>query len=198
MIKHAVTREVAYASIPKARRAHLHAAFADWVERFAGRLDEYAPILAHHYAQAASPQDVDLAWVGDAERLRDLQQKAIEWLRRAAELAIGRYEIEEGLALLHRALELEPSRPDKSAIWHEIGRAHALKYDGEPFWAAMQTAIELSDDPLGDRGHVQRSRARDGAAGGDVAEGARPERIEEWIERALELMPPKARFVRRF
>src|SRR5439155_10997274 len=32
-IKHAVTREVAYASVPKARRAHLHAAFAGWMER---------------------------------------------------------------------------------------------------------------------------------------------------------------------
>jgi predicted ATPase len=29
-IKHALTREVAYASLPKARRARLHAAFADW------------------------------------------------------------------------------------------------------------------------------------------------------------------------
>src|SRR5262249_41110116 len=132
--KHAVTREVAYASIPRSRRAHLHAAFADWVERFAGRLDEQAPILAHHYAQAARPQDADLAWVSEAEKLRDLRQKAIVWLRRAAGLALGRYEITEGLALLHRALELGPSRPMQSEIWHDIGRAHALKYDGEPFW----------------------------------------------------------------
>ena len=148
VIKHAVTREVAYASVPKARRAHLHASFADWVEPLAGRRDEYAPILAHHYAQAANPQDADLAWRGETDRLRDLRRKAIVWLRHAAELAISRYEIEEGVALLHRALELEPSRPVQSAIWHEIGRAHALKYDGEPFWAAMQTAIDLSDDPV--------------------------------------------------
>ena len=32
-IKHALTREVAYASLPKARRARLHAAFAGWLER---------------------------------------------------------------------------------------------------------------------------------------------------------------------
>jgi class 3 adenylate cyclase/tetratricopeptide (TPR) repeat protein len=189
VIKHAVTREVAYASIPKARRAHLHAAFADWVERFAGRLDEYAPILAHHYAQAARPQDADLAWVGEVERLRDLQQKAIEWLRRAAELAIGRYEIEEGLALLHRALELEPSRSDQSAIWHDIGRAHALKYDGEPFSAAMQTAIELSDDPL-EIADMYSDLARETVLRvGMWRRAPDPERIEEWIQRALELMP---------
>ena len=188
-IKHAVTREVAYASIPRARRAHIHAAFADWVERFAGRLDEYAPIVAHHYAQAARPQDADLAWAGEAERLRDLQEKAIEWLRRAAELAIGRYEIEEGLALLHRALELEPARPAKSAIWHEIGRAHAFRYDGEPFSAAMQTAIELSDDPL-EIADMYSDLARETVLRvGMWRRAPDPKGIEEWIQRALELMP---------
>ena len=37
-IKHAVTREVAYASVPKARRARLHAGFASWLERAGARL----------------------------------------------------------------------------------------------------------------------------------------------------------------
>ena len=32
-IKHALTREVAYAGIPKERRARLHVAFAEWLER---------------------------------------------------------------------------------------------------------------------------------------------------------------------
>src|SRR5204862_8160364 len=36
LIKHALTREVAYASLPRARRARLHAGFAAWLERFAG------------------------------------------------------------------------------------------------------------------------------------------------------------------
>ena len=34
-IKHALTREVAYAGLPRAKRAHLHAGFAAWLERFA-------------------------------------------------------------------------------------------------------------------------------------------------------------------
>jgi class 3 adenylate cyclase len=148
VFKHAVTREVAYGSIPKARRARLHASFADWVERFSGPRDEYAPILAHHYLESTAPADADFAWAGEAERLYELRQKAVEWLRRAAALAVGRYEIDEGLAFLDQALELEPSRPIETAIWHEIARAHALKYDGDPFWAAMESAIGLSDDPV--------------------------------------------------
>jgi len=189
VIKHAVTREVAYASIPRSRRAHLHAVFAGWVERFAGERDDYAPILAHHYAQAASPQDADLAWASEPDTLVDLQQKAIEWLRPAAELAIGRYEVEEGVALLHRALELAPSRPVRSAIWHEIGRAHALKYDGEPFIEAMQTAIDLSDDPAA-IADMYSDLARESVLRvGMWRKAPDPERIERWIDRALELVP---------
>ena len=46
-IKHALTREVAYASLPKARRARLHAAFAGWLERSGEGNDEHAALLAH-------------------------------------------------------------------------------------------------------------------------------------------------------
>ena len=61
-IKHALTREVAYASLPRARRARLHAAFARWLERTGEGRDEYAPLLAHHYAEAVGKEDADLAW----------------------------------------------------------------------------------------------------------------------------------------
>src|SRR5438067_1345861 len=40
--KHALTREVAYEGLPKARRARLHAAFARWVEAFGAGRDEHA------------------------------------------------------------------------------------------------------------------------------------------------------------
>jgi class 3 adenylate cyclase/tetratricopeptide (TPR) repeat protein len=188
-IKHAVTREVAYSSIPKARRAHLHAALADWLERFGGGRDELAPILAHHLAEAARPEDADLAWAGQDEELGRLRAKAIEWLRRAAQLAVGRYELDDGLSFLHRALELHPDRTTESLLWHEIGRAHAYKYDGEPFWAAMQRAIELSGDPTaaadmyGDLARETVMRV------GMWRKAPDPDRIEEWVDRALELAP---------
>jgi class 3 adenylate cyclase len=144
-IKHALTREVAYAGLPKARRARMHAAFASWLER-AGYRDEQAPLLAYHYAEAVRPEDADLAWADTPDELTRLRAKAIEWLRRAGELAVARYEIDDGIALLRRALELEDDRASQAALWHAIGVAHALKFDGEPFWAAMQRAIELTED----------------------------------------------------
>ena len=40
--KHALTREVAYGTLPKARRARLHAAFAGWLARIGEGRDEWA------------------------------------------------------------------------------------------------------------------------------------------------------------
>jgi class 3 adenylate cyclase len=143
VIKHALTREVAYASLPKAKRARLHAAFAAWLERHAEGRDELAPLLAHHYAEAVRPQDRDLAWAGEEEQTDRLAERAVAWSRRAAELAVGRYEIDDGLTLLRQAVALEPDPTQQAALWFEIGHASALKYDGEGFVAAMQTALEL-------------------------------------------------------
>jgi predicted ATPase len=88
--KHALTREVAHTTIPKAKRARLHAAVAGWLEEIGDISERHAPLLAHHYAESVRPEDVDLAWSGDhaeAERLRAMARK---WLARAAELARGR------------------------------------------------------------------------------------------------------------
>jgi hypothetical protein len=121
----------------------LHASFAAWLERGTESADEHASLLAHHYAEAVRPEDVDLAWPGDDEQAGRLREQAVRWSRRAAELAIGRYEIDEGLALLHRAVELEPDPGALAGIWYEIGHASALKYDGAGFTSAMEKAVEL-------------------------------------------------------
>jgi class 3 adenylate cyclase len=183
-IKHALTREVAYASLPRSRRARLHAGFAAWLERFArANEDEYAPLLAHHYAEAVRPEDVDLAWSGEAEVVR-LRERAVLWLRRAAELAIGRYEIDEGLALAHRAVALEPDRREQADLWEQIGRANALKFDGAAFRAAIESAIELAG-PSAERYTelaFQTVRRR-----GMWLRPPDPNLVNGWIERALEL-----------
>src|SRR5205085_2540186 len=110
---HALTREVAYESVPKARRARLHARFAEWLDRLGDRRDEHASILAHHYGEAVRPDDADLAWAGNDDALNVLRGKALHWLRRAAELAVGRYELAAGIALLHQGLALEPEREEQ-------------------------------------------------------------------------------------
>jgi hypothetical protein len=54
-IKHALTHDVAYASLPKAQRARMHSAFAAWLERIGQGRDDLAPLLAHHYGSSPGP-----------------------------------------------------------------------------------------------------------------------------------------------
>jgi class 3 adenylate cyclase len=188
--KHAVTRDVAYSSVPKAKRAGLHAGFAEWIERNIGERNELASMLAHHYAAAIKPEDADLAWAGNASRLDQLRGKAIRWLGRAGELAIGRYEVDEGIALYRQALELEPDRTEALELWRAIGRASALRFDGQGLWDAMERAIELCDDQRL-LGELYAELARETA----VRRGAwsrvpDPDLVQGWIDRALQLAEP--------
>jgi class 3 adenylate cyclase/tetratricopeptide (TPR) repeat protein len=183
-IKHALTREVAYASLPKGKRAQLHAAFAQWLEGSGEGNDEHAGLLAHHYAEAVRPEDLDLAWSGREGEAAELSAKALTWSKRAAELAIGRYEIDEGLTLLQRAVELETDAAERGRLWYEIGRASALKYDGEGFVAAMEKAIELgapSAAVYAELGFQTVQRA------GMWVEQPNRSLVGGWIARALEL-----------
>ena len=145
--KHALTRDVAYASMPRRHRARLHAAVADRLERIGESGDQFAFLLAHHYFEAVRPEHADLAWSDEPDRLEVLVGRAIEWLRRAGELAAARFAIDDGLALLRQALSLDPPPPTAALIWRTIGRIHAIRYAGVEAVAAYQTAVELSDDP---------------------------------------------------
>jgi hypothetical protein len=187
--KHALTREVVYGSVPKARRAQLHADFAAWLERTGGGGDEFAPLLAHHYAQAAGPEDADLAWADAPDELQRLREAAVGWLRRAAELAIRRYDLDEGVADLQRALELcEPD--ERSALWREIGRASALKFDGERFWEAMKRALKLTDDAQQQADLLGELAVQTAIRSGMWPRRPEHEEVEGWIDQALRLAAP--------
>jgi len=184
VIKHALTREVAYGSLPKAKRAQLHAAFAAWLERSGEGDDEHASLLAHHYLEAVRPEDVDLAWAGQDEQAERLRERAITWARQAASLAVGRYEIDESLALLHRALELEADSAKLADLWLEIGRANALKYDGEAFLAAMEKAIEIGGASADLSTELALQTVR---RAGMWQRQPDSEVVSSWIDRALKL-----------
>jgi len=184
VIKHALTREVAYDSLLKARRAPLHAAFAEWLEARSEGEDEYAAMLAHHYAEAVRPEDLDLAWSGREKEADRLRARAVFWLRRAGELAVGRYEIDEGISLLRRAAELEQDPRPQAELWQRIGRANALKFDGDAFWRSMEKAIELGGPAADLYAELAFQSTRRWGMWKQQPDAAL---IESWIERALEL-----------
>jgi class 3 adenylate cyclase len=184
-IKHALTREVAYASIPKARRGRLHATLADWLGA-AGQGEEHAALLAYHYAEAVRPEDADLVWAGASVEHERVRRDAVRWLRRAGELARDRYELDESLELLTKAVDLVDDARERALLWSEIGRVQALRYDGEGFWKALGCALD---------GPLERSEIADVysllAFQTSIRSGmwvVRPERarIEDWVDRALE------------
>jgi class 3 adenylate cyclase/tetratricopeptide (TPR) repeat protein len=191
-IKHALTREVAYASIPKARRGRLHAALAEWLERTDLGKDEHAPLLAYHYAEAIRPEDADLVWSGAATELERLRERAVHWLRRAGELARGRYEMEEAIALLTRAADLSDDEHESALIWRDIGLAQALRYDGEAFWDAMERALAGPLEPE-ERAEAYGLLAfQTSIRAGMWKVRPRLGQIEAWVERALELAPKES------
>jgi class 3 adenylate cyclase/tetratricopeptide (TPR) repeat protein len=186
-MKHALTRDVAYSSIPKARRGRLHAAFAAWMVENDRANDEHASLLAYHLAEAVRPEDADLAWADDLPGMERLRAEAVRWLRRAGELARSRYEMEEAIELFTRAAELTPDDHERALLWREIGQAQALRYDGEAFWAAMERSL---DGPLST--HERADAFSRLAFETSIRSGMwsiRPgkDRIETWVSRALEL-----------
>ncbi len=191
-IKHAVTREVAYNSLPKARRARLHARFAYWLERVGAGRDEHAAQLAHHYAEAAQPEDADLAWKGRDDELAGVRVQAVRWLRRAAVLAVGRYEMDEGLSLLHRALELEDEASAQVEIWSEIARANALFFDGEAFADAMREAIVRTDDAVSSGELYAELAFQSLVRAGMWRVLPDASLLDGWIDRALEAVPTES------
>jgi class 3 adenylate cyclase/tetratricopeptide (TPR) repeat protein len=192
VFKHALTREVAYGSLTRRERAHLHADFASWLERRGGGRDEHAALLAHHYAEAVRPEDVDLVWSDEPGRHVELRASAVKWLRRAADLAAGRYEIEDALALLGRALVLEPEAQSRIEILRQIGQFHTLRFDPQGFRAAMEEALALNParavkaDIYADLAYYSLGRPYMWKEPPPRAFG------EQWLAKALELSAPES------
>jgi class 3 adenylate cyclase len=88
--KHALIRDVAYATLPRAKRRSRHAAVARFVEQDAGELEAVAAFLAHHWREA-----------GEVDR-------ALDYFLTAAERASRGWAKEEAVQFYDGALELVP------------------------------------------------------------------------------------------
>src|SRR5205807_5092726 len=77
IFKHALVRDVAYASLPRIRRARAHAEAAGWLEQIAGdRSEELTELIAQHYRTALLGEDSDLAWTDDPNARAALRTRA--------------------------------------------------------------------------------------------------------------------------
>jgi hypothetical protein len=131
------------------------------------------------------PEDADVAWPSGGAELAALRAKAVEWLARAAEGAMSRYELVDAAALLRRALMLEDDRHEQLRLWRRLGRVHALHRDGDSFMNAMERALELAEDPR-ERAETYAELAFEGALRSGMWR-RRPARaeMESWTTEAL-------------
>ena len=136
---HALTRDVAYAQLPRASRASRHVSAAGWIEALAaGRTEDVADVLAYHYTTG-----LELAQAtGQVEQAADLGPPARRFLTLAGDRALN-LDARAAVSFFERALALIPIG--------DAGRAAALARFGV---AASQTgrhrdAVDALDAAVG-------------------------------------------------
>jgi predicted ATPase len=148
---HVLTREAAYAALPKRLRAELHEAVADWLETKPDSQDE---IVGYHLEQAC---------LYHAEFGADgtLATRAAERLEAAGRKAAGRCDLPAAVNLLTRAAALLPeSDPTRAALLPELGavliEAGDLGQADRVLAEARRTAEVLGDEQLATHTLVQQ------------------------------------------
>jgi predicted ATPase len=107
--KHALIREVAYATLPLAARRPRHAIIAGYIEHAAGDRAAYSTILAHHWRHAGEGT------------------KAADYLLIAADQAGRGWAQHEAVDLCYQALELIPEGDETRRRRVRLRRAVALQ-----------------------------------------------------------------------
>ena len=151
---HALINHTLYQELGRTRRARLHRRIAEAVEEACGedpgdRLAE----LAHHWGQAATPDDPD---------------KAVDYARRAGERALANLAPDEALRWFGQALELHDDRGDadragRCGLLIGLGEARRQAGEGdfrEVLLDAARLARELGDTTLLARACLANSRGQ--------------------------------------
>jgi class 3 adenylate cyclase len=187
---HGLTREVAYESIPRGRRARAHADVGGWIEQLAGdRRSEYIDLLAYHYETAAQPEDAELAWPTEASVREALRANAVTALIEAGHAARTRFAIDQALGFGDRALRLAKTEPERlDGLELKAQAAHAIVRADEA-WRYYLEALAIAEQ-IGDRAAIRRLRANatllwSRYGGALAAEGWKAE-AREILERGLE------------
>jgi hypothetical protein len=95
--KHALTRDVAYATLPRPERRDLHRRIGEWIQEMSpDRSGETVELAAYHYGQALTYGEDDQA----------VSRRAFELLVAASQAALARAAFHSARLQLDRALEL--------------------------------------------------------------------------------------------
>src|SRR4029077_11719583 len=155
IFKHALVRDVAYASLPRIRRARAHAEVARWLEQIAGdRSEEQAELIAHHYRTAVLGADADLAWTDDPIARAVLRTRAFAALLAAGAVARKRFAIAKAHELHQDALRLAIDDAERARALEAIGDDHEGAFHGDdavPAWEGAIAALGQNPETRTDR-----------------------------------------------
>jgi hypothetical protein len=182
---HVLIRDVAYAGLPRAQRAALHRAVADWLigESPSAELAP-AELVAVHYREAAvlatklEPVPAGLA---------DVREQAVIWLVRAADRAIGAAASNAAVDRLRAAIEI--AAPDEqAAIYERIGDADLdAQTSLEGYRSALSSQVAPdADERLRVAGKLLLLVTR---SWGGVAQGPSRAEIDDLIRAGAALVP---------
>lgn len=129
--RHVLTQETVYQNILRRQRQHLHSQIAEAIELLYGNsLDEYFEQLAYHWEKA------------------DVAEKAVEYLKKAGDRALGNYANEDAVTHFSRAFDLiATDRRDalKAELLFGLFRAQAAALDspGEELLGLLNEAFDI-------------------------------------------------------
>jgi tetratricopeptide (TPR) repeat protein len=137
LFKHSITREVVYNLMLAAQRQELHRAAAEWYER--NHADDLAPLfalLAHHWSESQA------------------ESRAIDYLEKAGEQALGSHANEEAIGFFARALLRDEKHGLKSgtfrrATWErQLGEACYAQGSQTRAQVHLENAVALLGYPV--------------------------------------------------
>jgi class 3 adenylate cyclase/tetratricopeptide (TPR) repeat protein len=189
IFKHALVRDVAYATLPKARRARAHAEVAAWLEQLAGdRIEEFGELVAHHYRAAVAGEESDLAWADDEQNQERLRGKALEALLAAGASARRRFAAAKAIELHGQALELARTDGERARALEELGDDNGSIFHGDEALAAyLDARARLPEGPAGreDRVRLAEKIGRACARWGAFRNAPDPAAMEAIVEQGL-------------
>lgn len=160
LFKHILTQQVAYESLLFATRARLHGEIGQYIEvRYADRLEQFVPLLAHHYdcSENLPKRREYLVRAGEAAQSAYDNMSAADYYRRALPLLDGDEFGRERVRVtfkLTQALD-RTSRFDEATTAAQDGLSIAARLDDAAGIAKMQRALGWLRWKLGDYAAAQ-------------------------------------------
>jgi class 3 adenylate cyclase len=191
---HALTRDVAYASIPRRDLHGLHETVADWLESHNDVVPgDTSAMIAFHLGQAFAAVDAD--WNATTEHISSVKRRWVMWTIRAARRAIAATAFTEAKRLARRAGDNACDDEQKVNALECLGNAHFFSYEGDDAWDVLTQAADLASEAgvrrLSDVATLYiRALASTVRWAGGVRHPPVPRELRERITRAGELLEP--------